>query len=1273
MELPKHDRPLTKYPEVAMTANSSGGYVVSASSTYSTGNYPEYEAFNNIFPSGNDGGTEGWISGEYRYSGTATNGEYLPVGNDTFSGAPSGEQNGSWIKLQLPKKIKLDHLVLKQRYASSGQEYSASVVVYASVDNSNWQSLGTFDPSGSETFTFYTNSSYYYNYFVLHIKSVNHEFTYAAIEELEYWGYEEGDESVDVVHRSIPNKPGQQHLEVYWDANDSNSYSFVDSANVYDLSGNGVTATISGAKGFNAKYNSWILNNNLVDYISSTLSHSTGAWVHSVSTWMYRYPTTSTNQQNIFQFGTTVTSEGCATRFEWISGQWMIRYYFMNNDVIFYLPHSKLFEKWIHITATYDGGSDSGVVNGSYGLARKLYVNGVPCEVQSSYQAGSLNLATTSSTFYLGHRPSAGSLIGEVANARVYSKALSADQARELYEYEAARFDHREDLVSLHKGNLGIGLRDPEQRLVVKPQTDMGYFPQTQVYHTGDFAYLHDNRSNSTRYNIWTEKDGLLVVDCSSYFAGGDSNPLYPFQVLNATSYRWQDAGGTYSTTNGSYTGGSATTVDGTSRSGEWIEVIFGQPIAIEKFIMNVNLGGDFQVRGAKTGVIAARNYEDESWTAVYEMSGQSWVLNQNYEFVPTSSVPYKHYRFVIETITAGTYGGTATLTTWEFYGKYASTSNGAVFKTGSVESGGVIANAVCIGGKSCEAPLTVKSLSGHFTSANRQYFNYDTGANTITRNTGDLAKHSIYAEGSIVTRQYIVSHSGTAQSSDRRIKTEITDVNDSSALDTFRLIQPKLYNYKDVVQKGTLPVWGFIAQEVGDVLNYSTHIGTEYIPNVYELANVYAEGVVLEFDTTKLQPGVSKLRLYDSANSELDAFIDEIIDEYTVRLTKPIEIRDQVFVYGQEVRDFHFLKKDAIWTTAAAALQEVDRRQQRDNVRIRALENKDLRVKRPLKLTEAQGKLVDVDGALCAQPESKSVLGVVGATQGVVETSGEHYVWVCDERGSIEVGDYLTTSNVVGYATKQDDDLRHNYTVAKVLEPCDFTQPQVPSKRVLTETKNVNYYVHTSNVSLDVYSNLTVDMRTTLTETYYEKTTKVLVKYNEYVSKLPPYDAEFYYKLNSISASREVYDTLPDNERDNYVVESTVDGEPHTYIYRYDVYLTLDEWRDLDEADQPAYKHGYFKYVVEERTEPTQGFTEKSRTIYQKILNTINEPRNGYRLLVRQEQVPVLDAFGNLQYQEDPTEVVDAYELRYVDATGNLTTRHNAVYLAARIRCLLV
>ena len=39
--------------------------------------------------------------------------------------------------------------------------------------------------------------------------------------------------------------------------------------------------------------------------------------------------------------------------------------------------------------------------------------------------------------------------------------------------------------------------------------------------------------------------------------------------------------------------------------------------------------------------------------------------------------------------------------------------------------------------------------------------------------------------------------------------------------------------------------------------------------------------------------------------------------------------VGNQLFVYGQQVDDFVFLKKEAIWTVATSALQEVDRIQQ--------------------------------------------------------------------------------------------------------------------------------------------------------------------------------------------------------------------------------------------------------------------------------------------------------------------------------------------------------
>jgi hypothetical protein len=43
--------------------------------------------------------------------------------------------------------------------------------------------------------------------------------------------------------------------------------------------------------------------------------------------------------------------------------------------------------------------------------------------------------------------------------------------------------------------------------------------------------------------------------------------------------------------------------------------------------------------------------------------------------------------------------------------------------------------------------------------------------------------------------------------------------------------------------------------------------------------------------------------------------------------------------VYGQRVDDFVFVQKDAIWTVATAALQEVDRQLQAEKEKVTTLE----------------------------------------------------------------------------------------------------------------------------------------------------------------------------------------------------------------------------------------------------------------------------------------------------------------------------------------------
>ena len=51
----------------------------------------------------------------------------------------------------------------------------------------------------------------------------------------------------------------------------------------------------------------------------------------------------------------------------------------------------------------------------------------------------------------------------------------------------------------------------------------------------------------------------------------------------------------------------------------------------------------------------------------------------------------------------------------------------------------------------------------------------------------------------------------------------------------------------------------------------------------------------------------------------------------------------------------------------------------------------------------------------------------------------GEGMILVTDTNGNIETGDYICSSTRLGHGEKQDDDLLHNYTVAKATQPYNF------------------------------------------------------------------------------------------------------------------------------------------------------------------------------------------------------------------------------------------
>ena len=451
METSKHDRPLVKYPEVAMTANSSGGYVVSASGTPNV-NHSPYHAFNNS--AGNT--SDSWHSeNSYATSGSR---ESTTSTLSTWTGGGGGH-NGAWLKIQLPNKIVLNHIRLKQRTAVSGLQHPRLFSIVGSNDDSNWylvheETSRTFTGATAPNIDHYTMSGPYastaWKYFAIVIRTgaTDNSYSHVAIGDWELHGTEEGDVSTDVTLSSTLNKPGTQQLEVYWDGADSNSYSG-SGTTVNDLSGNSVTGTLANGVGFDSEYNAFTFDGSN-DYISGSLATTTGAWVHSFSFWMNA---DTAGVGHLVALGAESTNNASVIRF---NSQDVFQWYFWGNDLRFNAPNT--LQRWVHVVGTYDGGNDSGVSAGNYGVSRKIFIDGKETTVSENVSgtAGTnpLNLVTTTTPFRVGSQLSGTAYFdGKIANVRVFSKKLSIDQIRELYAYDAVRFGRRtSNSVSLHKG-----------------------------------------------------------------------------------------------------------------------------------------------------------------------------------------------------------------------------------------------------------------------------------------------------------------------------------------------------------------------------------------------------------------------------------------------------------------------------------------------------------------------------------------------------------------------------------------------------------------------------------------------------------------------------------------------------------------------------------------------------------------------------------------------------------------------------------------------------
>jgi hypothetical protein len=232
-----------------------------------------------------------------------------------------------------------------------------------------------------------------------------------------------------------------------------------------------------------------------------------------------------------------------------------------------------------------------------------------------------------------------------------------------------------------------------------------------------------------------------------------------------------------------------------------------------------------------------------------------------------------------------------------------------------------------------------VEAGSGSTGNRNLRYFNYDTAPQASYTSINDLcAKFN----SSIWVVSWISS------SSDSRIKEDIHDINDDDALNKLLAIEPKTYKYIDKIAKGDKKVYGFIAQQVREVIPEAVKIEKAYIPNIM-LTGDFADYIItLPSQPTKVIIKVNdNIKCYDDKGEVVLVKVEEVIDEITFKIKaiddmKPLEYtHDKIYIHGTEVEDFHTLSKEYIFTLNVCATQELHRRIKSQEERIKELELK--------------------------------------------------------------------------------------------------------------------------------------------------------------------------------------------------------------------------------------------------------------------------------------------------------------------------------------------
>jgi len=1102
-----------------MTGYSQGGYVVSASSEYISGSDDRrsWKVFDGVRTAGSP--PELWQTNGSTYTST-TPGVATGAGVQSFI-ANGVTFNGHWLKLKLPHKLLLNWLKVESGANDERRPWKGAIL--GSNDDVNWYTLKSFDgDTASTALTWYNggssidvsdiviNSQLAYNYilFVIEETKVGTGHNCLVINQMHLYGHRENDlvrlpDPTNVL--KYPHVALSGPAQRGYVASASSTYTSEYQAFKMFADDGATNPSPYGGKGWwksaTGKYNTSDPFNylggttdNLGTYTGSSTTTDNGVWIQlkmphkillsSVFLGMSAWHETAPGSFKIY--GTNNDTDW--TLIKAFTGQNpQSGTSFAINATVAYRTIGLVIT---HVAGGADGSSGISEID-FYGTG----VDSIPIQI-------------------------GGGNIDKVANFRVYDKFIGEDQALEIWDAQKEEFGRAKPQMVLQQGKLGIGTDAPQGSLSVADEPDpttygLQEFPPRGV--TGEETYM--------------EEHGVFTASVSSvYNSGYEGWRAFDKNTTSALIGRW-------TALNSSSTIGSL--------SGKWVKLELPYRVNFSKvgIFPPAYSGGSAQ---CPTGFSIIVSNDDETWTTIKTLSSYTWKeFDYNYitfendgyfkyiAIVATTDgsngatsfqeILYLGYREQV-TKQSVLHDGQLTLTKnltvpriGPEIGEYPTPRQDKIhlqYDTSlSIHADNHIMDT---SGRSRDLS---KSGDGYYNSGTES-LHFDGNDSYYNTGIGDWSDnqhhtHSFWVKTTANSGNPVVLWNAVNNNDDY----SGVSINAGSHFSFWHFGNDHNYNYN--VQKN---VWYHVAAVYnGNSKTQKMYINGEEIPvtglgTISSLSMGTNPKISLGGDYGRsnyyFTGEISKYRLHS-----VDLTPEEVFTSYKQGRTTPVhhlQVVDSTMTIGSHNRHRDAQLDVAGHIRAGSGTIHTFTGQHRcfpdepmeKGLIVSAKKNQFVKLN-----GLATGKsAITIDESLpivslSNMHQDKACFGVVssiekstprrsqivngiisdikkekGDNRAIVNSVGEGGIWVVDTNGPLESGDYITTSNVAGYGQKQDDDILHNFTVAKITMDCDFTASNVAVqtiKREETGTRIITEDAWNQLVEYDRYSNVEDEITT--------------------------------------------------------------------------------------------------------------------------------------------------------------------------------------------------